>query len=80
MTFQEKLEHQKNEFGNDIQERLKKLQEDKVKSEQKYEEKRKQLKEIEKVTSQRIFELERENAVLHEKLANIERKMTDEIK
>lgn len=50
MTFQEKLELQKSEFGNDIQERLKKLQEDKLKSEQKYEEKRKQLKQFEKVT------------------------------
>jgi hypothetical protein len=51
------------------------MSDDKEKLEKKYNEKRQALKELEKVTSQHIITLEREKAVIEEKMASTERKL-----
>jgi hypothetical protein len=51
-----------------------KIEEERDKLAAKFEEKWKQLKELEKTTSLQISNLEKERAVLEEKLANLETK------
>lgn len=51
-----------------------KLEEERDKYSQKFEEKWKQLKELERQTQTQITQLEKERAVLEEKIANLETK------
>ena len=56
------------------------MQDDLEKYDKKYNEKRIALKELEKVTSQQITLLEREKAVIEEKMNNIEKRTAEEIR
>ena len=78
-NFQEKLSTQKSEMSDDATTQIKKLTEEKLRIEKKFEEKRKANKEMEKASNLKVSHLEKDLAVNVEKLENIEKKNEDEI-
>lgn len=74
-SFEEKLNMQKTELGNEINQRIDQITAEKDKFLAKFEEKRKALKELEKETTVKITKLEREKAVCEEKIENLQRKL-----
>ena len=79
-SFEEKIKSMKDEHGQDVTDRVNKMQEDKDRYEKKYNEKRVSLKQLQHETSTHITQLEREKAVLEEKLINVERKTSEQVK
>ena len=77
-NYQEKIETQKNEFGQEIDSKILQLTNEKEKIAQRFEEKRKELKELERSNAVLSAKYEREKAVFIEKIENLERKITNE--
>jgi uncharacterized protein (DUF2344 family) len=77
-SYQEKLDSQKSELGQEINAKIDKITSEKEKIKQKFDEKKKALKELEKETSVKITKLEREKAVNLERIENLEKKLAAE--
>jgi len=78
-SWEQRLENAKTEHGQDLTEKVQKIQEDKERYEKKYNEKRSAFKDLENRTQVHIQNIEREKAVLDEKLKNTEKKSGDEL-
>ena len=79
MSYQEKLDFQKAELGNEINQKIEQITAEKERISVKFDEKRKALKDLEKSSSVTITKLEREKAVSDEKLQNLEKKLASEV-
>ena len=77
LNFNEKLESQKSELGMDLEGKMKQALEEKERYEAKYNEKRQAFRDLEKNTTSSIQSLEREKAVLEEKLNSLESKNSE---
>ena len=71
------LEIQKQEFNQEINDKLDKTNEEKALIEAKYEKSRKALKEIEAIYNKQLSQLEKEKAIVQEKLFNTEGKKSE---
>jgi predicted transcriptional regulator len=76
--YEEKLTSLKEEIQTDMAISIERINVEKENAEQKYDQKRKALKELESQTIKQINQIEREKAVLQEKIINIESKKTDQ--
>lgn len=77
-SYHEKLESQKSELGQEIDAKISKITVEKENILQKFNEKKKAMKDLEKVTLKKITELERERAVNLERIENLDRKLAQE--
>jgi chromosome segregation ATPase len=77
-SYQEKLDSQKNELGQEVNAKVDMISQEKEKIRAKFDEKKKALKELEKETSVKISKLERDRAVNLERIENLEKKLSSE--
>ena len=76
-SYEERLESQKSEFGADLEARMHKAQEDRDRFEKKYNEKWQAHKELERTSTNEIQNIEREKAVLAEKVETLESRVSE---
>lgn len=76
--YQEKLDSQKTEASEEVNDKIEKIISERDKIVQKFDEKKKAYKELEKATSVQITKLEREKAVNMERIENLEKKLNSE--
>eukprot|EP00357_Protocruzia_adherens_P021897 CAMPEP_0115015452 /NCGR_PEP_ID=MMETSP0216-20121206/26784_1 /TAXON_ID=223996 /ORGANISM="Protocruzia adherens, Strain Boccale" /LENGTH=1622 /DNA_ID=CAMNT_0002385589 /DNA_START=185 /DNA_END=5053 /DNA_ORIENTATION=+ len=74
---EQKLHLQKEEYNIELNDRIEKLKSEKEATDDKYEQKRKNLKEIEAKYSKQSASYEREKAVLEEKIKHLDSKVTE---
>jgi hypothetical protein len=77
-SYQEKLNFQKSEFGAESTQLITRIEEERDKLSVKFEEKRRAFKDLERTTSITIQSLEKEKAVLEEKIQSLESKVENE--
>jgi chromosome segregation ATPase len=75
--YEEKLKIQKQEYVQELNDKLERAAEEKNQIEAKYEKSRKALKEIEGTYNKQLSQLEKEKAIVQEKLYNLEAKKSE---